>query len=31
MDIVIDKQGIIQFIAREYDPVAVENAIIPLL
>ena len=31
VDIVIDKAGVIQYIAREYDSVAIEDAIVPLL
>lgn len=31
VDIVIDKNGVIQYIAREYDAAALEAAIVPLL
>jgi len=31
VDILVDKQGIIRYIAREYDPVALEEKIIELL
>jgi hypothetical protein len=31
VDILVDKQGIIRYVAREYDPVAMESKIIELL
>jgi len=31
VDILVDKQGIIRYIAREYDPVALEAKVIELL